>query len=225
MKLAGMRGFWHLLLFLAVSWPAAAFERWPVIHFHFQELTQKLSAWDERRLAHIELLRHDDDPRLARWRLQFSSFPRDGDLSLRQIEILNAVINGDVAYVDDYEHYHVDDYWADPVQALEEGGDCEDIALVKAATLAELGWPPERMHLLVGYLTENGRRDPHAVLVVDTEPSVHVTRHYVLRSITDDVTPIEEMPLDPVYALDAEGALIFVDSEEARRAQRSGAGR
>jgi predicted transglutaminase-like cysteine proteinase len=38
-----------------------------------------------------------------------------------------------------------------------EGGDCEDIALVKAAALHRYDLPSDKMHLLVGLLTERGK--------------------------------------------------------------------
>ena len=117
---------------------------------------------------------------------------------------LNNLINGDVVYRDDYSHFHQKDFWADPVTTLEEGGDCEDIALLKAASLHRLKWPSKRMHLLFGYLMERGKHESHAVLLVETRDG----SQYILRSITDQVIPPDEYNFIPIYAVDGEGEFI-----------------
>ena len=130
---------------------------------------------------------------------------------ISSLKRLNRMINGDIIYVDDYHHFHKTDYWADPETTLTEGGDCEDIALVKAATLHRFDWPTDRMHLLVGILTERGKKESHAVLMVETSGGEQL----VLRSLTDQVVHPSEFGFIPIYAVDRHGTLI-VKSDDPR---------
>ncbi|REC95386.1 transglutaminase-like cysteine proteinase BTLCP [Kushneria indalinina DSM 14324] len=53
-----------------------------------------------------------------------------------------------LAFVDDIDVWHMEDYWATPVEFLGVGrGDCEEFALAKYLTLRELGVPDEQMRL------------------------------------------------------------------------------
>lgn len=56
------------------------------------------------------------------------------------------------------------DNWASPREFLTRGGDCEDYALLKMASLSALGIPQQDMRIVVGVL-EDGRA--HAVLNVN----------------------------------------------------------
>jgi predicted transglutaminase-like cysteine proteinase len=123
---------------------------------------------------------------------------------VKALEQLNRFINNDVTYIDDYHHFHKSDYWADPETTILEGGDCEDIALLKASVLQRFGWPAERKHLLVGLLTERGNQESHAVLLVETSTGDQL----ILRSITDEVVHPSDYEFIPIYAVDQHGTLI-----------------
>jgi predicted transglutaminase-like cysteine proteinase len=169
---------------------------------HNKLIEQRWAEWVKRTQQHEQILREAEHPKLVHWRKQLTVISLADELEgLRQ---LNRLINSDVDYIDDYSHYHLKDYWADPVTTLEEGGDCEDIALLKATTLRYLGWPKERMHLLVGFLTERGRAESHAVLLVETNDN----RQHILRSIGDDVVEPAHFRFTPIYAVDGSGTLI-----------------
>ena len=81
---------------------------------------------------------------------------------------MNRFINEQIRYVSDYELHQTPDLWAAPVATLQTGGDCEDFALLKAASLAFLGWDADSVTLLVGWITEDGRKRNHAVLLAVT---------------------------------------------------------
>jgi predicted transglutaminase-like cysteine proteinase len=92
---------------------------------------------------------------------------------------------------------------------LQEGGDSEDIALLKAASLLRLDWPADHMQLLVGYLIEGGRRESHAVLLVMTRSGHQV----VMRSTTNEVVPPDRFPFVPLFAVNGEGVFLVKKGE------------
>ena len=194
-----------LFLFLALQgFPLSASvpELYEEIRTHNLKLEKRLANWYERASLHADQMNTSNAPRIVAWREQLVGLNlKEETLALMK---LNKFINDDVDYVDDYHHFHKADYWADPETALIEGGDCEDIALVKAATLGRFGWPGDKMHLLVGFLTERGEKESHAVLLVETSGG----EQFIMRSITDDVVPPSEFQFVPIYAVDQYGTLI-----------------
>ena len=85
---------------------------------------------------------------------------------LAQIAAVNARVNR-VPARDDEDVYGVDDHWATPREFFRNGGDCEDFAIAKYAVLERLGWPRERMWIVV--LRETVISPIHAVLMVQHE--------------------------------------------------------
>lgn len=172
------------------------------IRIENERIMASMRDWLKRAQQHRQHLEQSPHATLATWRHQLQDIHFVDELEgLRR---LNATINGDVLYRDDYSHYHKKDYWAEPDVVLEEGGDCEDIALLKAASLMRLRWPAGRMQLLVGYLVENGRRESHAVLLVITREGHQV----VMRSTTDEVVPPDRFPFVPLFAVNGEGVFV-----------------
>jgi predicted transglutaminase-like cysteine proteinase len=82
---------------------------------------------------------------------------------LAQLQAINTRVNR-VRARDDLVNYGVDDYWATPAEFFRNGGDCEDYAIAKYAVLERLGWPRERMWIVV--LRETVISPIHAVLMV-----------------------------------------------------------
>lgn len=191
-----------LLLLLPSLSRTDTFEMYEEIRVHSSKLEARLADWSKRAEQHSYNMRTSDHYKLVHWRTQLSSLNFHDELS--GLKKLNRMINNDIAYIDDYHHYHKEDFWADPETTLIEGGDCEDIALVKAATLKLFDWPNNKMHLLVGYLTERGKKESHAVLLVETSDGDQL----VLRSITNDVVHPSEFGFIPAFAVDSAGTLI-----------------
>lgn len=91
----------------------------------------------------------------------------DQGLPLREMaERVNDLLNK-VAYVEDKDNYGVSDYWADPVEFLTRGGDCEDFAIAKYVALRALGVPESRMRVAIVQDLQKGV--PHAILVLYTD--------------------------------------------------------
>ena len=177
-------------------------ELYEEIRIHNAKVESRLSEWSGRARLHADHMNISKHPQIIRWRKQLTGLDFHDEIS--GLKKLNRMINGDITYVDDYHHFHKEDFWADPETTLTEGGDCEDIALVKAATLQRFDWPGDKMHLLIGYLTERGKKESHAVLLVETTAG----DQFILRSITDDVVHPSDFDFTPIYAVDQSGTLI-----------------
>lgn len=169
---------------------------------HNAKIEARLQRWIHIAKSHAGVLETSTHEQIVHWRTQMQHLDYENELV--ELYKLNTLINQDVTYVSDYHHYHKKDVWADPVTTLEEGGDCEDIALLKAASLYRLRWPENRMHLLVGYLVEKGEPESHAVLLVENFKG----EQFILRSITNQVISPDVFRFIPLYAVDGTGTII-----------------
>ena len=75
-------------------------------------------------------------------------------------------------YREDIVNWGVQDYWASPQEFLKKSGDCEDFAIAKYFTLKALGFPPDKMRIVV--LRDTVRNLAHAVLVVYLNDDAYV---------------------------------------------------
>lgn len=80
----------------------------------------------------------------------------------------------------DPEVYGKPDYWAAPYEFRKKSGDCEDYSIAKYYTLRELGWPVDKLRIVV--LMETVRNVAHAVLVVYMDGDA-----YVLDNLSNNV--------------------------------------
>lgn len=104
------------------------------------------------------------DCRLERWESFLDKI--GGDSRMDQLKAVNRFVNK-VRYRDDRANWKKKDYWAAPGEFFATGGDCEDYAVAKYYSLKRLGFPEERMKIVV--LKDRSRGIHHAVLVVDWE--------------------------------------------------------
>lgn len=79
---------------------------------------------------------------------------------------VNAMANK-VPYINDSKNWGKSDYWETPIEFFSRGGDCEDFAIAKYASLRALGVPDNRMRVAIVKDTQKGI--PHAVLIVYTD--------------------------------------------------------
>lgn len=70
-------------------------------------------------------------------------------------------------YIADSRNWGRSDYWATPVEFIKRGGDCEDFAIAKYASLKALGVPEERLRIAIVY--DKLKNIPHAILIVYTD--------------------------------------------------------
>ncbi len=83
---------------------------------------------------------------------------------MEQLSKVNAYVNA-VRFREDRENWGRSDYWAGPGEFFARGGDCEDYAIAKYISLRRLGYPAERLRVVV--LRDQRRRQSHAILAVD----------------------------------------------------------
>jgi len=138
----------------------------------------------------------------------------DGDKpELEKLTLVNSFFNHEMAFKDDIVVWHVDDYWATPLEALWKGaGDCEDYAIAKYFSLRRLGVPAEKLRITyVKALTLN---QAHMVL---TYYATDRADPLVLDSLINEIKPASQRPdLLPVYAFNAEGLYMPGASANAR---------
>ena len=132
-------------------------------------------------------------PRVIAWRAKVRSLR---GLPLQtQLRQLNLFLNQIVPYLTDEENFGQEDYWTTPLEFLRRAGDCEDYAIIKFASLLELGVPNERMRVVV--VMDTLRNLPHALLSVEAEGQV-----YLLDSLFDVVlTDDRSLPYVPTYSV------------------------
>lgn len=100
-------------------------------------------------------------PAMAAWQAKIRSV--EGLPRLRQMEELNRFFNS-WTYRVDLENYGSDDYWATPMQFLRRSGDCEDYAIIKYVSLRVLGFPADKLRIVV--VRDVLRNIAHAILAV-----------------------------------------------------------
>lgn len=122
-------------------------------------LTVESGAMANRAHDLARLTEHDD--RVARL-----VAPVAGLDERRQIDYVQAVVGQMIVWRADRDLYGESDHWAGPRETLaRRAGDCEDIAILKLSSLANLGVAPNRLALVVGRDTARG---DHAIAAVRT---------------------------------------------------------
>lgn len=83
-----------------------------------------------------------------------------------RLNMVNSFFN-QWSYISDSENYGVSEYWASPLEFMSKGGDCEDFAIAKYASLQLLGYGDQAMRIIAVMDTSRGGMG-HAVLSVQT---------------------------------------------------------
>ena len=100
-----------------------------------------------------------------------------------QLNAVNTYVNAQ-DYVGDKKNYGREDYWADPATFLENGGDCEDFAILKYFSLKALGWATDKLRVVV--VQDTALRQPHAVLAVATDEDVLILDNQKKSIVSED---------------------------------------
>lgn len=177
--------------------------------FGYRELPQQDSAMFEQWMNMLERHLLQDTPEagdcshtefnachLREWHEYLNSI-RDLPPA-EQIAAVNRYAN-QKDYILDIDNYGVEDYWAVVREFLNNHGDCEDYAITKLFSLKWLGWPVERMRVVV--LQDTNLRVPHAVLAV-----YHDDRILILDNQIDQVVDHRSIVhYVPVYSINETG--------------------
>lgn len=88
-----------------------------------------------------------------------------------KVAAVNNYIN-QISYIEDSKNYSQSDYWATPVEFFRKGGDCEDFAIAKYASLRALGFSTDQLRIAI--VQDKIKNIAHAILVVYTEDGTYV---------------------------------------------------
>lgn len=107
-------------------------------------------------------------------------------------------------YRTDMETYNVSEYWASPIEFMNNSGDCEDYAIAKYVTLSFLGMSEEHMRIVA--LVDNSRGGiGHSVLTVTTAQG-----QVVLDNMTDTVyDSTQQTNYAPRFAVNQNGIYTY----------------
>jgi predicted transglutaminase-like cysteine proteinase len=124
-----------------------------------------------------------------------------------RLDGVNRFFNRRILFRDDREVWHLDDYWASPLETLQQGmGDCEDFAIAKYFSLLATGVPASHLRLVYVRLQvggDSGPSQPHMVLAyyanAEAEP-------LILDNLVTEIRPASRRPdLTPVFSFNSEG--------------------
>jgi predicted transglutaminase-like cysteine proteinase len=117
---------------------------------------------------------------------------------METIKAVNAFFN-QWPYRTDMEVYGVIDYWGTPDEFIKNSGDCDCYSVTKFFALIDLGYPPEKLRIIV--LKDTIRNLDHAVVGVYLGDEV-----YILDNMTNQVNTHErfryympQLSMDQVY--------------------------
>lgn len=131
-----------------------------------------------------------------------------------QIRAVNRFVNG-WEYREDHANWGVRDYWASPLEFFAHSGDCEDYAITKYVSLRQLGFPADRLRIVV--LRDQLRDLAHAVLAVYIDDDV-----YILDNVTDAVLPHDRIAhYAPYYSVNETSRWVHVPPVEHMMSARA----
>lgn len=138
------------------------------------------------------------------WRSQLNSLK---GLPLKDMASgVNDMMNK-IRYVGDKRNWGKSDYWATPVEFLSNGGDCEDFAIAKYASLRALGVPDNMMRVAI--VKDMQKNLPHAILIVYTESGPMVLDNQIKR-----MTPSREVShYKPIFSINRTAWWLHTDTE------------
>lgn len=108
-------------------------------------------------------------PRVQAWKASMQRL--QGKSAAQQVAAVNDYINK-TTYIEDSQNYNKSDYWATPIEFFARGGDCEDFAIAKYASLRALGFSADKMRIAI--VQDKIKNIPHAILIVYTDEGTFV---------------------------------------------------
>lgn len=100
-----------------------------------------------------------------------------------QLERINEFVNA-TPYKPDQKNFGVSDSWVGPDVFFEKGGDCEDYAIAKMASLRALGYHSDRLRMVI--VDDNNSKQKHAFLAVYYGGKVFLLDNQIQKVITQD---------------------------------------
>lgn len=109
------------------------------------------------------------DARIESWKEALASMKQAS--AAEQVRRVNQYVN-DIRYIEDVRNYGKTDQWATPMEFFSKGGDCEDYAIAKYASLRALGFSTDQMRIAI--VQDKIKNIPHALLIVHTDEGTFV---------------------------------------------------
>ena len=130
-----------------------------------------------------------------------------------KLKVVNTFFNKS-KFVDDIDHWDVEDYWATPVEMLStNGGDCEDFSIAKYFTLKEMGVSIEKMRIM--YVKAIELDQAHMVLAYYPTPDAEPV---ILDNLIDEIKLAStRTDLVPVYSFNGDGLWLSKERGKGRR--------
>ena len=124
-----------------------------------------------------------------------------------RLDGVNRFFNRRIVFRDDLQVWHVEDYWASPLETLQQGmGDCEDFAIAKYFSLLASGMSASQLRLVYVRLQVGGAggpSQPHMVLAYYASAQAEPL---ILDNLITDIRPASRRPdLTPVFSFNSEG--------------------
>jgi predicted transglutaminase-like cysteine proteinase len=131
----------------------SAFRKWTTVMARFEDQMQTSAT----------------SPRVMKWTAAIRNLQ---DVSTEEkIRGVNDYVN-QTRYIEDNQNWGKSDYWATPIEFFSKGGDCEDFAIAKYASLRALGFSTEQLRIAI--VQDTRRNMPHALLIVYTDEGAFV---------------------------------------------------
>ena len=105
-------------------------------------------AWDVERMSHAAQRLGPQAVQGVRALQPLLTSLAEADDAAR-LDGVNRFFNRRIAFRDDLQVWHVEDYWASPLETLQQGmGDCEDFAIAKYFSLLASGMAASQLRLV-----------------------------------------------------------------------------
>ncbi len=122
---------------------------------------------------------------------------KDSD-PMSQLRSVNDIMNAK-RYTLDNVNWGADDYWATVFEFMRRSGDCEDYAIAKYVTLRALGWPADKLRLVIVRDTKLDLN--HAILAAYTDDGIYIGDNQVEGLVK--ATSIRHYR--PIYSINEDG--------------------
>ena len=134
-----------------------------------------------------------------------------------RLDGVNRFFNRRIAFRDDLQVWHVEDYWASPLETLQQGmGDCEDFAIAKYFSLLASGIAASQLRLVYVRLQLGGSGGPSQAHMVLAYYANAQAEPLILDNLITDIRPASRRPdLTPVFSFNSDGLWQGIGSQSA----------
>ena len=123
---------------------------------------------------------------------------------LGKLAAVNDFFNRRIVFREDIEVWQQPDYWASPLETLNQGqGDCEDYAVAKYFSLLAIGVQPARLRMVYVLAQVGAAQMPHMVLAYYAAPGAEPM---ILDNLVGELRSASRRPdLTPVFSFNSDG--------------------